>query len=282
MSFTVQVKKDIDFYGGLSALLKVLKGIAISQFHVFERKINVFEEFSSTVDGFLAGINMEGITHPFIKPATNVVGIIPVTSDIGLLGGLNMHVMNAAFVELEKGPGKLMVIGDRGKIYAQEKGVNFTAFKGISEDTMFNQAIELRNHIIKEVLSGSIGLVQIIYPHAYSLVTQRILKVFVFPFGAQITKKGSYIDLSDFIVESSVERIVEYLLFLWLGKRIYEIFTITKLAEFAARFMHLEDCTQQLEDKDKKLKSKYFRMRHEIMDRGMRELFAARLMTRHH
>jgi len=51
-----------------------------------------------------------------------------------------------------------------------------------------------------------------------------------------------------------------------------------KLAELAARFMHLEESSHRLEEVDKKLKLKYFRTRHELTDMSMREIFSARMI----
>lgn len=280
MAFITQVKKDMEFYGGLGSLLRVLKSVAISQFHVFERKIDVFEEFSSTVDGFLSGIDLSGIRHPFLTPTTNKLGIIVITSDSGLLGGLNMHVMNAAYAQLEKQPGKLIIVGEKGKIYAKERGVEFSVFSGVKDQDIYSRAIELRNYVIAEVLNGNIGAVQIIYPHAYSLVTQKIVRLYVLPYAAK-DKDSVYIELDKFILESSIERVTEYLVYLWLGKRLYEILNMSKLAEYAARFMHLEECSNKLGKKDERLKTQYCRLKHELTDRGMRELFAARIMQGH-
>ena len=53
-----------------------------------------------------------------------------------------------------------------------------------------------------------------------------------------------------------------------------------RLAELAARFIHLEESSQRLEDLDKQLKLKYFRLKHELTDRSMREIFASRLINR--
>jgi ATP synthase F1 gamma subunit len=274
MSFISQVKKDIEFYKSLSSLLKVLKGIAISQFHAFEKKVGFFGKFSQIVDGFLEGINLEGISHPFIKPINDILGVVAVTTDTGLLGGLNMQVINVSLRELSQREGKLIVIGERGRIYAKEFGVNCVYMEGIKENYIFAQAIALRNYIVEEIGKGNLGEVMIIYPYAHSLVVQKIYKKRLLPYQGE--KKEVYLDLSDFILESHIERIVEYLVYLWMGKILYEIFSMAKLAEYAARFMHLEDCTHKLEDLDQKLKFKYFKLRHELTDRGMRELFAAR------
>jgi len=59
---------------------------------------------------------------------------------------------------------------------------------------------------------------------------------------------------------------------------VHEIFGLSRLAEFAARFVHLEESSQKLKDMDGKLQQEYFRVRHELIDRNMRELFSARLL----
>ena len=71
---------------------------------------------------------------------------------------------------------------------------------------------------------------------------------------------------------------MEYLLYLYMGQKLYDIFGLSRLAEFAARFMHLEESSQRLKEMDKKVKLEYFRVRHELIDRNMRELFSARLL----
>ena len=51
---------------------------------------------------------------------------------------------------------------------------------------------------------------------------------------------------------------------------------MSRLAELAARSVHLEGSTQELQRRGKKLHQQYFRRRHEVIDNSMRELFAAR------
>ncbi|MBN3039091.1 MAG: F0F1 ATP synthase subunit gamma, partial [Candidatus Omnitrophica bacterium] len=74
---------------------------------------------------------------------------------------------------------------------------------------------------------------------------------------------------------------IEYLIYLLLGQKLYEIFGWSRLAELAARFVHLEESTQKLKELNEKLKLEYFRIRHELVDRNMRELFAARALFSH-
>jgi F0F1-type ATP synthase gamma subunit len=85
-------------------------------------------------------------------------------------------------------------------------------------------------------------------------------------------------DLKDIILESYLGDIIEYLVYIWIGQKFYEVFGLSRLAEFAARFVHLEGSHQRLKDMDAKVRLEYFRVRHELIDRNMRELFAARLL----
>jgi F0F1-type ATP synthase gamma subunit len=78
------------------------------------------------------------------------------------------------------------------------------------------------------------------------------------------------------LFESSPSDIVEYLGYLWIGQRIYEAFGLSHLAEYAARYIHLEESIDRIKEDIKKLKLKYFKIRHEIIDQQMRELSAAK------
>ncbi|MBN2119658.1 MAG: F0F1 ATP synthase subunit gamma [Candidatus Omnitrophica bacterium] len=278
MAVLTQVKKDMEFYKSLSSLLKVLKGVAVSQFHILERKIKTFDRFSLTVEGFLRGIDTSSVAHPFITPRAEAQAIVAVTSDSGLLGGLNLQVMKLAFEELKSKKDILMVVGERGKIYARDEKLPFKGFPGITDETRFDLALTLRDYALRKVVDNELGVIKVIYPRALSLIIQRIERFSPLPYGDfEKDKRYPLINLDEFIQESSLGDCVEYLVYFWLGQKLYDLLGQARLAELAARFIHLEESSQRLEDLDKQLKMKYFRLKHEITDRSMRELFASRL-----
>ncbi|OGX21857.1 MAG: hypothetical protein A3K54_01300 [Omnitrophica WOR_2 bacterium RBG_13_44_8] len=67
------------------------------------------------------------------------------------------------------------------------------------------------------------------------------------------------------------------MVYLLLGHKFHEIFGLSRLAELSARFVHLEDSEGKIDQLNKQLRLQYYRQRHEMIDRSMRELFAARL-----
>ncbi len=276
------VKKDLEFNSGLSSLIEVLKNIAVSQYRILEQKIRAFEKFMLTIESFFEFIDFSQVDHPFLVDQAKPQAVVAITSDSGLLGGLNMQVVTKAVGELEKAPGQLIVIGERGKMYAAESGLPFIAFPGIVDEDRYGQAMQLRDYIMTKALKGSFGNLKVVYPHPLSFTVQRVEMVSFLPFSpALIEQPGQQTSGSvpkDILLESRLDDVIEYLVYLWIGQKFYDIFGLSRLAEFAARYVHLEESLHKLKEMDGKLKLQYFRIRHELIDRNMRELFSARLL----
>jgi len=274
MKTIASLKQDMEFNRSLSSLIEVLKNIAVSQYRSLEQKIKLYKDFLLVVEEFFELLDIENLNHPFLKPTNNTQLILAITSDTGLLGGLNMQVINLALLESEKGPAKLVIVGEKGKYYAQDLGAVFTFFKGIEEESRFAQALQMRDYLLKRFLEEKMGYLKVIYPKPVSFTVQKVEIESFLPFSVPQKEQVK----TEVILESHPYRIVEYLVYLWLGQKLYEIFSLSKLAEYAARFVHLEESTQKLKEQDLKLRLEYFKLRHELIDRNMRELFSARLI----
>lgn len=274
------LKKDMEFNKGLTSLIEVLKNIAVSQYRTLEHRMKTFEKFLVTAEGFFKYLNLNKIDSPFLSPKKKMQLVVAVTSDSGLLGGLNMQVITAAVGELAKIPGKLVVVGERGKSYAKESNMPFTAFGGVKDEERHAQAMQLRDYCIARAREESIGHMKVVFPRPVSFTVQRVEVATFLPFvpSSLQNEPVSGRVLPDIIFESDLAELAEYLVYLWMGQKFFEIFGLSRLAEFAARYVHLEESLQKLKEMDSKLRLQYFRVRHELIDRNMRELFSARLL----
>jgi F0F1-type ATP synthase gamma subunit len=278
MKTLASLKKDLEFNKGLAALIEALKNISVTQYRILEQRLKVFKKLFSNIESFFELIDISRVRHPFLRPNDLPLAVVAITSDTGLLGGLNMQVINCALAELEKRPGKLIVIGERGKMYAAEGRVPFVAFPGIKDDDRYEQAIQLRDYCLQRILSGKFGCLKVAFPRPVSFTVQRVELVEFVPFSCPAREPGALSGYTGLIEESKIEDIVEYIIQMWIGQKFDEIMGLSRLAEFAARFVHLEASSQKLKETDSKTRLEYFRVRHELIDRNMRELFAARLL----
>ncbi|MBU1998939.1 MAG: F0F1 ATP synthase subunit gamma [Candidatus Omnitrophica bacterium] len=274
------IKKDLEFNHSLYNIIEVLREISISQYRSLEKRIRPFDKIFEALVDLFSLFDMSKCDHPLINPGNRACAIVAITTDSGLLGGLNMQVMNLALKELQETRGKLIIIGQRGKNYAQEKNLPFVSFKGVTEETRNNLAIELRDYIVKEELALNIGVLKVFYPHSESLFSQHVKSINLLPFTKDDLGSRRPLNYNELIYESKLEDLVGFISFLLLGRKFYEIFGFSKLAELSARYMHLENSKTKIEQLDKQLRLQYFRQRHELIDRNMRELFTARLAFR--
>ncbi|MCP4650258.1 MAG: hypothetical protein GY853_09305 [PVC group bacterium] len=277
MSSISKLKEDMDFYKSLGSLIGLLKMIAITQYHSLEKKNKTFATYLEAIESFFYWLDMQKVQHPFVSESKKTTAIIAITSDAGLLGGYNAMIMNEALTQVQQQDSKLIIIGKRGRLYVEKHKMVFAVFPGISQEKRLEQALQLRDYIVDNVLQGKLGPVKLVFSRPLSFTMQRVEVVQVLPFVPDIKKSPANLELNEIILESKFDNLVEYLLYLWLGQKIFEIFGLSNLAEQAARFMHLEFCTQRIKELDKKLKLKYFRAKHEIVDQNMRELFASRM-----
>ncbi len=278
----IHIKRTIDFNKGFRSLLEVLKLVAVSEYHNLEHKLKTFSRLQSGLGEFFACIDTKKIDHPFLNASDKPTAVVAITSDAGLLGGINMQVVSRAVGLVRELNGYLVIVGERGVNYAQDSGLPFAHFGGIVDSRRYAQACEVRDFLTQKVMAGEFGGLKVVYPRAHSFVVHRVEVETFIPFTlpesaepqkAAATKKDKD---KEIIFESTPSQMIEYLAYIIFGQRLFEIFGYSRVCEQAARYLHLEESCSKISEMNKKLLLQYFRRRHEIIDSNMRELFSAR------
>ena len=291
MALLSQLRRELRFNAEFLQLIQTLKNVAASQYHTMERAKARFSEYMDAFAGFFRIVDMAGVDDPLVRPTTDTLGIVLVTSDSGFMGNLNAGVIEAGKAAqggLPDDQVRLIVIGERGASKLSESGATFKFFGGIGADTRFEQALEIRDYLVGEVLAQRLGRVVLVYPRALSFTQQTIETIRLLPC-ADLFEKDAASEIADraarkswtapalkVVVESAFKDMVQYLSGMWVASKFYEVFEDSKLAEFAARAMHLEESAQKLGKEHKKLRHQCFRAAHEMVDKGMRESFSSR------
>jgi ATP synthase F1 gamma subunit len=290
-----QLRKERRFNAEFLQLIQTLKNIAASQYHMLEHEKERFEDFMNAFADFFRVVNLVGVDDPLVRSASDVLALVAVTSDSGFMGSLNQGVIERVLETQAEMPDervRLVVIGEKGAGKFSELERTFKFFPGIVQEARYEQALEIRDYLVQEVLQRRLGKVVAIYPRPLSFTQQVVSAVTLLPcaelfdrashstVSERIRGLGFLADARKVVVESSFSDMVEYLAGVWVGSKLYEIFEDSKLSEYAARAMHLEDSAQKLEKEHKKFVHLCFRASHELVDKGMRESFAARLKRR--
>jgi len=285
-----ELRKALKFESELLSLIETLKNVASSQYFLMEREKERFEDFLDAFSGFFRVVDLYEVDHPLVHIASEKVGVIIVTSDSGFMGGLNQGVIRDA-LRVEALCGRenmsLVVIGDKGAMLLADQKWEFKFFPGIRQETIYEQAVEIREHIVEQVKSGNMGKVIVGYPRPLSFTAQTVEVISLLPCAELFDKEADTVvarhagtrrlvaEARKVIVESTFENMAGYLAGAWVTSKLFEVFEDSKLAEFSARAMHLEGSVQKVEEMYAKTKRNCFKAAHEQIDKGMRESFAA-------
>ncbi|OGV67805.1 MAG: hypothetical protein A2283_22390 [Lentisphaerae bacterium RIFOXYA12_FULL_48_11] len=286
-----ELRRELKFNWELLNMVETLKNVAGSQYHIMEKEKERFGPFMEAFSGFFRVINLVDVDDPLVRVATDRLGIVIITSDSGFMGGLNQGVMRAAFAaqgDLPNEKVSLVVIGEKGANVITDMKRPFKYFAGINQTTIYEQSLEIKEYLVGEVLAKRMGKVLIAYPKPVSFTSQTIEVISILPcdelfnknsqseIAKKINEKGMIAEAGKVVVESSFSDMIEYLAGVWVTTKLYEVFEDSKLAEFSARAMHLEGSHQKVSKEYKKIKQKCSKATHELIDKGMRETFAAK------
>jgi ATP synthase F1 gamma subunit len=278
---TVQkLKEELNLNGDLTDLMDVLKGIAISEFWALSKKMGRFTNFMRSFEGFFQMMDFSESQHPFTQEHGSL-GIIMVTSNEGFMGGLNARVINEALSYEGADEAELMIVGERGAVYLESLGRKFVDFPGVATGEYYEAALRLRDYIVEKGREGKFGKLILFYPKPLSFMVQRVEELTILPCVKLFEQKPSETKKGVApIIESSVDDIIEHLVETWVVQKLFEVFEDSKLAEFSARTVHLEESYQMLLEQGKGIRYQYFRGRHEMVDAGMRDIYSAQIVRK--
>lgn len=275
-------KQSLDYNKNLGDLLEVLKASAIFQFHVFQSMEKPNEDYRLKLEYCLEIIKHKRIHHPYLEGKTDLGSLIAViTSDEGFLGELSMALINAA-LDISKSPkDEILVLGESGVKYLEDLAKPFVSQPGLSEDLNYSQLEGFRDHLFNNY-AKKFGRVMLVYPEFVSLNLQRIetlqLLPYQFPDLGKDMRVGTLMGAASLYPYPDETKILVRLIELHAAFKILQIAQTSKLAEFAAKIMHLEESTQQLDLIKQKESFDYFRLEHTLKDKSIREILASKML----
>lgn len=279
----MDLKNDFDVIASLGDIVDVLKTATLIQFRTFHARATPLTDFSKEAEEIFSHLRLrleeDKGRHPFFYRRNDLPSLIViVSSEEGFLGEINTLLINAALDQRKRQDDEILVIGERGARYLEDLKLKFTFFPGLTDEI---SAIEVQR--VSDFLLGAyrkrVGRVLVVYPAFLSLMVQKITIWKGLPYlqkGEVLSSLGSSDLKKDILVEPSAARALEGAVDLWFNSKLTQIFWSSKLAEYAARIMHLEGSGQELSQRRKDLSTEYFRQVHTLRDKVIREITSSR------
>lgn len=282
MGKATKIKSDLEDITELVEIIQVLKDVADTKFHELANRKDRFARFGESFVEFFRMISLSSVRHPLVSNDNPKVGIVGVTSEASFMGDLNAKTIRAILAEKERHQDSdLIVVGRKGaeKIGKIQPGMK--TFVNLEEIGLYEVAIQIKDYLIDQVMSDKMGKVIVVYPWSKNFNLQKPRAVKLLPCDELLTKQSEFIDsIESVIQESDPLHIIGYLANMWLVCRLYEILHDTSISEAAAQSQQLEASVQKMKKDKKGIAAAFTKARKGDIDKGMREVFTARLMTK--
>ncbi len=196
----------------------------------------------------LAGRVEDIFEHPFlVKRVVKTRGILLVTTDIGLAGGLNANLFKT--VSEIKTPAKYIAVGRKGAQFLARSHRDLVADFTISDRVPFSDVKTVVEFMVKMYLEGTIDTIEVIYSrYKNTLVQEPTIRPLlpltnVREFIAQHRTGGDgkkFTDDRDMVFEPDVKTVLEALLPFYVNRWVYQMILSAKASEHSSRMVAMK------------------------------------------
>lgn len=208
------------------------------------------EKMTSVVGHLAASVAGDVELVPAFLKAREVsrVGIIHITSDRGLCGGLNsaMNRLSASFILKEGKPVTVVAVGRKGRDFMSRNAVEVRAdFTGLSDRPKAIDIAPIARVVMDDFLSGYVDVVYLAYQRFASTMVQRPTLERLIPVEPAAPAPG---ELLDYIYEPSPAAVLERLLPRFVEMQVYHAILEAIASEQSARMVAMRNATDNAKE----------------------------------
>lgn len=216
--------------------------------------------------------------HPFLvkRESTKNVGLIVVTSDKGLCGGLNTNVLRQAITRMKawEGEGKgiaVCAIGNKGLGFMNRVGAKVKSnLTGLGDTPHIEKLIGAIKVMLDAYVAGEIDAIYLSYNHFINTMKQEPRIEQLLPLsGEQMgTAEGSW----DYIYEPDAKQIVDELLVRYIESLVYQAVVENMASEQSARMVAMKAASDNAKSVIGELKLVYNKARQAAITKEISEI----------
>jgi len=241
------------------------------------RAARPYAEKIRTVAAHLSRANPE-YKHPFLVKREGIknIGLIVVTSDKGLCGGLNTNVLRLAINRMKswesEGKGLLVCpIGNKGLGFMNRIGARVKShLTGLGDTPHIETLIGAVKVMLDAYIAGEIDAIHISYNHFVNTMKQEPCVEQLLPLsGEQMgTAEGSW----DYIYEPDAKQVIDALLVRYIESLVYQSVVENMASEQSSRMVAMKAASDNAKDVIADLKLVYNKARQAAITREISEI----------
>ncbi|MEJ5221652.1 MAG: ATP synthase F1 subunit gamma [Tepidiforma sp.] len=225
-----------------------------------------------------ATLDPEKPAHPLlVTREVQNIGLLHITPDRGLCGGLNSNLNRAAgtFVATQREPVEVIAVGKKGRDFFIRARVNVVAeFTDLGDYPGAAQVAPIARLVIDDYLAGVFDRVYISYPEFVSTATQRPVIRQLLPIEPPQaeTGPGESTFAQDYIFEPSPQEVLAELLPRYVETQIYEAILQNAASFQSAQMVAMKNATDNANEITRELTLTYNKARQEQITKELLDI----------
>ncbi|MDR3502363.1 MAG: F0F1 ATP synthase subunit gamma [Legionella sp.] len=217
--------------------------------------------------------------HPFMgQREVNRIGLIVVTSDRGLCGGLNANLLRETVRTIRdwKSNGKevdIAVIGRKGKAFFKRVGSNVLgSIEHLGDTPSINDLIGIVKVMLDAFYTGKIDALHIVYNEFVNTMTQKPLVKQLLPLPKSEDDSKTMGHHWDYIYEPDAKDLLDNLLERYIELQVYQAVVENIACEQAAKMIAMKSATDNAGDLIKEFQLAYNKARQAAITQELAEI----------
>jgi F-type H+-transporting ATPase subunit gamma len=282
------IRRRIRTIRNTAKITKAMELVAASRLRRAQMRVTAARPYAEAMRALMAelgGLAPSGgeSLHPLLvqRPVRNA-GVLLVTPDRGLAGGLNTNIIRRGtevIVENERGEVQsvqVVTVGRKGQDFLARRGRQLAGtFTGIIDRVTYDDVIPIARIVIDSFVSGAIDRAVLVYPRFISTLSQRPEVVQLLPIEPPQSTENEQRQSLDYIFEPDPQSILEQLLPRYVEVQIYQAILETAASFFSAQMVAMRNATDNANDLVQSLSLTYNKVRQANITREVTEIASA-------
>jgi F-type H+-transporting ATPase subunit gamma len=255
MAGSREIRTKIKSVQNTRKITKAMEMVAASKMRKAQERMRHARPYGDkirTIAAHLAHANTE-YRHPFLvrREGAKDVGVIVVTSDKGLCGGLNTNVLRLTMSKVKELQGEsrgvmLTAIGNKGFGFLQRFGGNIVShLTGVGDTPHMDRLVGPVKVMIDAFSEGKIGTLYIVYTRFINTMKQEPVVEQLLPLPADRLKDDSRASRKnwDYLYEPDARAVLDQLLTRYVEQIIYQSVAENIASEQSARMVAMKSAS---------------------------------------
>jgi len=283
MAGSKEIRAKIKSVENTRKITRAMEMVAAAKMRKAQERMRAARPYAEKIRNVAAHLSRANpeYKHPFLVKRDSIknVGLIVITSDKGLCGGLNTNVLRLAIGRMKtwEGEGKGIVvspIGNKGFGFMNRIGAEVKSHMiGLGDTPHIEKLIGAVKVMLDAYVAGEIDAIFLSYNHFINTMKQEPVMEQVLPLTSEKLETKSEVTW-DYIYEPDAKEVVDELLVRYVESLVYSAVTENMASEQSARMVAMKAASDNAKSVIGELKLVYNKARQAAITREISEIVA--------